>query len=478
ACGSELKAVLATGESAQIDPIGLMELFAYGHPLGVRTLFQGIESLPPASRLVFERGSVHVEQYWELRFSDSPSKASEAELAAELAARLRVAGARQTAGPGRVGLALNGDLGSRVLLETCTAANDSLTCAYSIGYASTREDAASRRPAERFGLRRLFLAPGSGALEAVAPEIVWRSEGSFRFEKACALQFHSRLRPELDVILTSEIASPLCAPDLRAGSLGPALWDPRSPVDPGAQAAAEDVRALCSLRSWSDGWDPSRTGRIGAPGAASGPEDSRDAQVERWMRLGLPHDLLQAAQAARNDFELRAPLLDYDLVDFAARLPGRYRSGQRLLRLALSRQFSGASAPSAQAERRPGLMRTPDDPPSIGRVLELVPGVSRGGDIRGWRAPDLSTELRRDPAFQREILGPFVQSDHFPDEILDRSVARRLLAEHRNGERDHTALLGAMVTVALVYQQFVVRGLQAPTAPRGYPEPVPALEAA
>jgi hypothetical protein len=214
------------------------------------------------------------------------------------------------------------------------------------------------------------------------------------------------------------------------------------------------------------------------PGAASRNEDPRDAEVERWMRLGLPHDLLQAGQTARNDFELRVPMLDYDLVDFTARLPSRFRDGHRLLRLVLERRLLGTPSPAAGPVRSAELMQAPDEGSSLRRVLEFVPGLGRSGDVRGWRVPDLSTELRRDPAFQREILDPFVQSDHFPDEILDRDAARRLLAEHRNGERDHTALLGAMVTAALVYQQFVVRGLQAPAAPRGYPEPVPALEAA
>jgi hypothetical protein len=219
---------------------------------------------------------------------------------------------------------------------------------------------------------------------------------------------------------------------------------------------------LFTRRAWSDGWAPSWAGDLGRLGA------SQDAAVERWMRLDLPHDMQHAAQAARNDFELRAPLLDYDLVDFAARLPRRHRDGRRLLRSALAGEHC-EEARRAEGEAGGGHSH---------RFLELLPGLGRGGGLRGWRPPDLSSELRRDATFQRRILQPFLEGDCFPDDILDRSAAWRLFAEHRCGAKDHTAVLGALVTVALVYRLFVEGGLEAPAAPRGYPEPAAALEAA
>jgi asparagine synthetase B (glutamine-hydrolysing) len=473
-CASEIKAVLAAGGAADLDRIGVGELMTFGHPTETRTLFQGVHALPPGSRLIYERGTVRIERYWEFELHEQPARAAEKHLRVELVYRLRQACARQTVGPGRVGICLAGDLESRVLLTALQTTEEPLACGVTFEGAS-REAANCARLAARWGLRHLLLHPSPGALAMVAPEAVWRTEGAHSLEGASSLEFHHRLRPELDVLLWSAVPSPWRDPAALASWQGSRLHAGGSTGVPWG----DDLKALFSKRLRRELCEPSQNYE-GHPfdGASSLTRGPGDTQLEHQLRWELPSMWRQAAQLALNDFEIRAPLLDHDLVDFAARLPYRQRAGQRLLRsLLMGRRMTGmAAAVRGTIPPRAGAGEA-SNWRSSRQLLALIPGgMSRGG--RGFRAADPGSELRSDAAFHQDLLLPFLRSDHFPDAILDRDTALRMLAAHREGSRDYTAVLSGLATLALVQRQFLVPGLQAPAAPRSYPEPAPALEAA
>ena len=96
--GSELKSLLAyrggtgraSGLQRDIDPQALEEYFALGYVAEPRTIFRGALKLPPAHRLVIRRGQPvgEPQRYWDLRFS-LDSKVSEEEAATELLRRLK-----------------------------------------------------------------------------------------------------------------------------------------------------------------------------------------------------------------------------------------------------------------------------------------------------------------------------------------------------------------------------------------------------
>jgi len=62
---SEAKAILAaTAAGVEVDPLALREYLALGYVPTPRSMFRGIQKLPPASLLVCERGKVTVSRYW------------------------------------------------------------------------------------------------------------------------------------------------------------------------------------------------------------------------------------------------------------------------------------------------------------------------------------------------------------------------------------------------------------------------------
>ena len=62
---SEAKAILAaTSAGVEVDPLALREYLALGYVPTPRSMFRGIQKLPPASLLVCEKGKATVSRYW------------------------------------------------------------------------------------------------------------------------------------------------------------------------------------------------------------------------------------------------------------------------------------------------------------------------------------------------------------------------------------------------------------------------------
>ena len=72
---SEIKAILAAvPEAAAVDERGFAQIFTFWSPVGQRTAFKGIRSLPPGHLLVIEGGSERLERYWDWTFPEGPGR--------------------------------------------------------------------------------------------------------------------------------------------------------------------------------------------------------------------------------------------------------------------------------------------------------------------------------------------------------------------------------------------------------------------
>jgi asparagine synthase (glutamine-hydrolysing) len=456
-CASEIKSLLAAADRLpEIDPVGVMELVAYEHELRERTLFRGIEALLPASRLIVEGGRVRQERYWRYRFADSPSRASEEDLASELAERLRTACARQAEGPGRVGLALSGGLDSRVIAAALP--RHERRVAYTTGYPDSLDVLGARQIARACGMRHLHLVPEEGYLSRAAPEVVWRTEGAVPFFNCTGLQFHDRLRPELDIILAGHAGG-----DLSGQGLGP--QPPFRRPDPLALVQGQQlvlpparVEELFEAKAWRESW-PEVEAHFRTTVEDLPPQRHlADVAVVWGLDVGEARFTNHSAQSDRYDFEVRAPMLDYDLVDFFLRVPYRYRFAQRLYKRTLARHFPEVARIPWAKSGGP----VPGTPAAIlwnywyggatRRIVQRVPALAR---LRKERVRSLSVvgdEMRRDTALRTEILDPFFRGSAFPSDLLEHQAARRIVEEHWSGARSHPHQVACLTTLALVYR--------------------------
>jgi asparagine synthase (glutamine-hydrolysing) len=115
---SEVKALFAVpGVPRQIDPLALHEIFTFWSPLANRSVFAGIESLPPGHRMVIEHGRIRTERYWDWSFPPHPvsDHRSLPDLAEELRALLIDAVRLQLRSDVPVGAYLSGGLDSAII---------------------------------------------------------------------------------------------------------------------------------------------------------------------------------------------------------------------------------------------------------------------------------------------------------------------------------------------------------------------------
>jgi asparagine synthase (glutamine-hydrolysing) len=464
-CGTEIKSVLAAGEPARLDEVGALQLLAFGFELAERTLFEGVRALPPGSRLVFQDGRVQVERYWRFRYGQ-PSAASERDLAHELADRLRAAAERQMAGPGRVGMALSAGLDSRIVIAATP--EDRRPCfAYTTGYPDSLDVLGARRLAQTYGVPHLHLVPEADYLSETAAPAVWRTEGCMLHPETTSLQFHPRTRPELDVILTGHAGGALSGqtllplpPNSRAHRDLPGYL-----FDRALQLPTEQLRALIRPDRWNGLWAEVRAAFDETTEGLEG-QPPYDAAIEWNMERRQARFIHHAGQVDRDDFEIRAPLLDNDVVDFFLSVPYRYRFAQRLYKRTLAEAFPEAAAipwskTGGPVPGRPAPILAQFYGSGARRLLEKrFPALAPKKKDRVRTLGVISQEMRRDPRYRQEMLDGLLTGDLFPEDLLERPANREVVEAHWAGE-DQPYVVAYLATLGLACRQFLagaVRG--------------------
>ena len=162
--GSEIKAILAAApELSTINPQALLAYFYFGYIPDPSTAFLGIHKLPPGHLLEFEKGEVHVRQYWDLPEYGTYSPATEEECLAELEAKLAESVRIRLLADVPVGALLSGGTDSSTVVALMARASHRPVKTFTIGFkqADFNEAPYARLVAEKFGTehRELILEP-------------------------------------------------------------------------------------------------------------------------------------------------------------------------------------------------------------------------------------------------------------------------------------------------------------------------------
>jgi len=116
--GSEIKALLRhPGIPRRLDLGTLPQIFTFWSPVGSRTPFEGIYSLPAGHYLVYERRRTRIERYWDWEFDDVMSPPSLEESVEQLRELLVDAVRLQLRADVPVGAYLSGGLDSSIIVS-------------------------------------------------------------------------------------------------------------------------------------------------------------------------------------------------------------------------------------------------------------------------------------------------------------------------------------------------------------------------
>jgi asparagine synthase (glutamine-hydrolysing) len=137
--GSEIKAILAVApDLAEVNAQALLEYLYFGYVPDPITAFTRIHKLPPGHLLQFEDGAISVRQYWDLPAYDTYFPKSEEECLEELDRRLFEATRIRLISDVPLGAFLSGGVDSSIVVAMMARASSGPVKTFSIGF--TQDD--------------------------------------------------------------------------------------------------------------------------------------------------------------------------------------------------------------------------------------------------------------------------------------------------------------------------------------------------
>lgn len=338
--GVEKKALFASlGNTPALDGMGVLEFLTFGHNLGDRTVFSGIDAMPQGSVLDFRNGRGHVRRYWRLAYDNRDAVPPLNEAARELGRRVCGAVSRSTRHAHRYGIFLSGGLDSRTTAGALARVHPDVV-SFTFGRADDPDFKYGRQLAGELGFAHCRLSYDDVSFLDVLPRIVWRTEGAIPFNDTLSIAHHERIRENADIILNGHFGDVLTG-----GHLLPALFLLRD--------SRQLVKHIITKRSMLS---------LDASRSLFKPSFAEEAYSE--MVRGIEHSLLafgepsqplacnlwdmtvrqrrytfSSAAVDRYVLEQVTPFTDNDVTEWMLKMPLRYLFGQRVYKRMILQTF-------------------------------------------------------------------------------------------------------------------------------------------
>jgi len=370
---SEIKAILADPSvDRRVAPEVIDRFLTFLYVPGEETLLKGIKKLAPGHYLLAKEGRAEVRQYWDLRFSKPSGGRSVEEAKDELLSLLAETVELHMIADVPVGVLLSGGVDSTAVLSFAVERADKGVSSYTVGFSDPGvpdERPYARLAAEAFRSRHYQMTISARDFADFMPQYVWHMEEPVCEPPAIAMYYVSRLASNyVKVLLSGEggdeafagysnyrnllwlervkrSLSPLSGTVARGLSLADSLFHlPRvgkyAPLmnarfpdyyfsrtsNPyrytgnglGELYSADFARSIDREQSL----EPLRRLHERVRG-----QNMLDAMLYIDTKTWLPDDLLIKADkmTMANSLELRVPLLDHKVLEFAAALPSRLK---------------------------------------------------------------------------------------------------------------------------------------------------------
>jgi asparagine synthase (glutamine-hydrolysing) len=410
---SEAKALFAVpGMPRRLDPTALAEIFTFWAPVGSRSVFEGVQSLPPGHLMAVQGDRVTTTRYWDWQFPVAPiaSTRSADDYADELRELMVDAVRLQLRADVPVGAYLSGGLDSSIITSLIHHFTDTPLRTFSVTFEDDEFDESGyqKELVDYLGTQHSQVRCTKADIAAAFPRALWHAESPILRTAPTPLMLLSQSVREqgYKVVLTGEGADEVfggydifkeaqvrrfMARDPQS-TMRPALlkrlypYLKHSPATSGAFARSffgEGIEHLgepwfAHVPRWRT------TGRIAQffspqmreavkdfdPFAAIGA--TLPADIDRWPPLGRDqyveaHTLMSGyllnsqgdRMAMANSIEGRFPFLDHRVIEFANKLPPRYKLMGLTEKYLLKRSMKGL-LPDSVRTRSKQPYRSPD----------------------------------------------------------------------------------------------------------------------
>jgi asparagine synthase (glutamine-hydrolysing) len=466
--GSSVRAILAgAGTIPEKDEQGIDEFLLLGFPQGVRTFFEGVSLVAPATIVSIQDGRVSRQQYWHLKFCPKVVTGERlAQAARRFGEAFDAAMEECTVSTGTLELPLSGGLDSRCLAVAVAALQrPARTC--TIGSKDSRDLQTGPRVAGLLGLpSRSWTIGGHDFMEWI-PASVYLTDGMYNPIHSPILAIARRLPPDASIVLdgTSSLDSytrlfdlpAACAEASRRMLLAQALHICADPL----------VRAAGGLHADVLHPDRARTAQRGIRATLEElvdsipPDQRRDPfaaidfldQSNRIRRHNMMGTVLLRAYC-----EVRHPFFDTRVVNVVTSFGSLYRSAEKLVigRYLAARSPAVASVPY----ERTGLRA---DATIAEHLLNYAGRAARRGlghvipSLREKRrvAIDFGMMLRSDEQLRSRIRDILYDPRTMGRGYYEPAAARRSVEECISGRAANLPFVGRMLSLELWHRFFL-----------------------
>ena len=461
--GSEIKSLLAAhAVDREIDLEALDHYLSFLYAPRDRALFKGVRKLPPGHYLRWQDGRCDVRTYWEIAATET-FRGSADEAAVALRGVLAGAVRSHMMSDVPLGAFLSGGVDSSIVVGLMAEASDRPVKTFSIGFDDPAFDELehARTVARHFGTdHHEFVVRPDGL--AILDRLIEHFDEPFADSSAIPTWYVSEMaRRHVTVVLSGDggdelfggydryIPHPrvaqfdrLALPGMReaAGRLWPLLphgargknflrhvsrdMEGRY-IDSVAFFQADERRTLYSpdVRRALDRWNSEDTVASRFARFASLPPHSRMMRFD--FETYLPEDVLTKVDrmSMAHSIESRVPLLDNEVIDFAASLPTAFKIHNGRRKHVLKESAKTLLPPGILDRKKQGF------------------GVPLGAWFRGGLT-DVFSDVLSSPRTR--------QRGYFEPAFIDR-----LVQEHLSGKRDHNLRLWQLLVFELWHRQYL-----------------------
>lgn len=383
---SEIKALLADPSiRAEVEPALIDRFLTYFYMPGEETLFKSIRKLAPGHYLAIRNGNISIQQYWDLSFA--PAKQTFDDAVEELEHILSTSVRDHMVSDVPVGVLLSGGVDSSAVLSFAVENTNKPISTFTVGFEGgcTDERPFARMAAEIYCAQSHEISITAQDFWDFLPQYVWHMEEPVCEPPAIALHYVSKLaRQHVTVLLSGEggdeafggyqsyrnfywleklkrmlgpfasmagtVASTCVDGDTRYGKYGALLGTPLSDYYYSHSSGPYEI--------FNSYYHEIYTRDFLAAIAASTRDHLTQTYFSKTTHLDplhrmlyvdtktwLPDDLLLKADkiTMANSLELRVPLLDQRILEFAASLPSTYKlkntDGKHILKKTLAKRI-------------------------------------------------------------------------------------------------------------------------------------------
>jgi asparagine synthase (glutamine-hydrolysing) len=479
AFASELRCLFELGAGRELNPKAIDLFLSLQYIPSPHTIYKDVHKLPPAHLLIYEKGRVQVQRYWDLPLGEKPVTTDLAEAEHLIREKLTESVRLRMISDVPLGAFLSGGIDSSVVVALMSRLSSKPVKTFSIGFEEEEfsELAYAREVAKMYGTdHREFIVKAEMA--DVLPKLAWHYGEPYADASALPSYYVAReTRKFVTVALNGDGGDENFGGYVRYFAMKAArLWDVLpGPVRKSMAAAAEHLpernapfsffwRAKRFLRSvafadiaarhlkmicyFSDQdkeglYTKDMLSRLGAADwkelkaaqhyleaafVRAGSEDFVNKLLYADTVTYLPECLMAKMDIATmtNSLEGRSPFLDHEFMELVYRMPGEWKlKGLKGHKWILKRAFKDA-LPTAIRKRG-----------KMGFGIPLGPWF-RGQLKEYWRDRVLSSKALSRGYFREEAL-------------------LKLWDEHQSGRRDHGYRLWALLMLELWHQECLER---------------------